>query len=159
MMGTTHAMIGLAAGLTLATAVHATPEAALVLAAAAGVGGLLPDMDHRGSMINRRVPFLILLSFWFPHRTVTHSLLVVVLLATLAVAGQSLQGVALVAGYGLHIAADMLTRSGVTLFYPLGNRAYLLPKPLRLTTGGLFEALIALGVFCLLLYQARLFLL
>jgi inner membrane protein len=153
MLGSTHAMIGVASGLALASVHHATPESALVLAVAAGIGGLLPDMDHRGSMINRRLPFLVLLTFWFPHRTITHSLAVVLLISALAIAAQSIQGIALVTGYSLHIAADMLTRRGVALFYPLEARAYLLPRPLRLNTGGLLEALIAAAVLLLVMWQ------
>lgn len=56
-------------------------------------------------------------------------------------------GLALALGYGLHIAADMLTRSGVALLWPLTRHAFgLLPKFLRFQTGSWWEGLTVLGV-------------
>jgi membrane-bound metal-dependent hydrolase YbcI (DUF457 family) len=63
-------------------------------------------------------------------------------------------GLAFTLGYALHIAADMLTRSGVPLFWPLFRRAFgLLPKFLRFETGSLWEWLVVLGFVTLTLWR------
>jgi inner membrane protein len=86
-----------------------------------------------------------LLIFWIPHRTLTHS---VIALAAVGAAALMLGifAVSFAAGYASHIAADMTTRNGVPLFYPLwGRRLHLLPPGFRLMTGGLIESLFATG--------------
>jgi membrane-bound metal-dependent hydrolase YbcI (DUF457 family) len=61
---------------------------------------------------------------------------------------------AIIFGYALHVLADMMTRTGVPLMYPLSTeRHYLLPRPLRLTTGGVVESIIAAAVSLLLVWQ------
>ncbi|MGF7059035.1 metal-dependent hydrolase [Brassicibacter mesophilus] len=53
MTGKTHIIVGIAAGLTLATG--CSLESGLILTAASAVGSLIPDLDHPRSKINQRV--------------------------------------------------------------------------------------------------------
>ncbi|MGB7416267.1 MAG: metal-dependent hydrolase [Thermosynechococcaceae cyanobacterium] len=93
----------------------------------AGLGGLLPDIDHPESTVGRRVKLLSLpLSAVFGHRGMTHSLLAVIIVGlTLAFVMQdgelqALQWVIapLCIGYLSHILGDGLTPSGVPLLWP-----------------------------------------
>ncbi len=151
MQGKTHMMVGMVAGLMLCQPL--TAPAGIILG---GIGGLLPDIDHPNSSISYRLPLLRLLTFWIPHRTGTHSLWA---------AGLMLLPGALIhpllfcfaAGYALHIAADMMTRKGVPVLYPITkNPLYLLPRGFRLVTGGFVEWMFRAAVillFAVLLLQ------
>lgn len=120
MMAHSHILFGVASwwGYCAATGHPATAAAS----ALAGVGALLPDLDHPQSALGRRVPFVsVPLARLVGHRGVTHSLL-----ATLAVAaalwrwsGQGADVIApLCVGYLSHLGGDMLTPSGVPLLWP-----------------------------------------
>lgn len=57
------------------------------------------------------------------------------------------------AGYGSHLIADMVTLSGLPILWPLyGEPLHLLPRGLRITTGGCIEWLIWFGVIALTVY-------
>jgi inner membrane protein len=168
MQGRTHALIGAAAGLTIALLKDATPGLALVAAGAGAIGGLLPDIDHPNSTICNRVPLIRLLTFWIPHRTLTHSIWLFIVLDALylmlmvSLPASPMQtiirwGSAIMAGYFLHILADMTTRQGVPIFSPVSDaRFYLLPRGFRLTTGGILESIIAACLTLLVMYQLAL---
>lgn len=147
-----------------------TPIAYLLLVAVITFGSLLPDIDHQSSRINRlfgtsRGLFGWLVHRFFrvfvgSHRTVTHygltwlllSLAVGILLPQLWPPGGP-YAVGFSIGYGLHIAADMLTERGVPVFGPLIKRRYtLVPDLLTFPTGSWREyatvaALIALTLW------------
>ena len=82
------------------------------------------------------------------HRGVLHSGLAVVLVAFLAELmggwlGYRDVGLALALGYASHvIIADAATIAGVPLLWPTPRRFHLLPRLLRVRTGGLVEKLI-----------------
>ena len=79
------------------------------------------------------------------HRTLTHSLLGVVLFALpvwLLLGGYPNVFYALVAGYASHLAADALNTRGVPLLWPLGGSFRLLPGGFK--SGGLIELFVAL---------------
>lgn len=129
---------------------------AVVLAAAA-LGALLPDIDHPESTIAHDVGlarghgwltdlvgggFRALLG---GHRGFTHSA-VMALLVSLAAAGlRPWLGAAplgFAAGYVSHIVADMLTKEGVRLWWPITRREVGLgPRWLRFRTGTVWEYL------------------
>lgn len=161
MQGRTHALMGAAAGLTLALTTHATLDLALVAATAGIIGGLLPDIDHPNSTICNRLPLIRIFTFWLPHRTLTHSAIAIIVLSvgyTAFVTRTASLPIgytgAIIFGYALHVLADMMTRTGVPLLYPFsGQRQYLLPRGFRLTTGGVVESIIAAAVSLLLVYQ------
>lgn len=102
-----------------------TPAIAEAFTAAAC--GLLPDLDKRQSIIGRLLPMISEpLDYHIGHRTLTHSLLF------LGGFGMTLWFVlpfgwwlAVITGASSHVFADMLTPSGVELFWPSKVRAVL----------------------------------
>ncbi len=81
------------------------------------------------------------------HRTLTHSLLGVVLftlLVRLLLGSYPNLSLALVAGYASHVFADALNTRGVPLLWPLGRPFRLLPGGIR--SGGATEYAVALAV-------------
>ena len=123
-----------------------------LLAAAAALGALLPDLDAAHSTIRslevtRGVrPFALpahLLHRALGHRRLLHSLLGLALALTLAVPLGlwlgSRPALALLLGYASHLAGDAATRSGIPLLFPNRRRWHLLPPPLRLVTGSQAE--------------------
>lgn len=123
--------------------------------AGAVIGSLLPDIDHPESKIayqaglaRGRGPLTDVAGFGLRalmggHRGFTHSALVASLIAIaglliLQPAGAAAIGFAL--GYLSHIAADMLTKEGVRLWWPFSRREVGIgPRALRFRTGSLIE--------------------
>jgi membrane-bound metal-dependent hydrolase YbcI (DUF457 family) len=154
MMGRTHALTGAAAWAVLAAAggVHG-PLPVLGGGAVCTVAALLPDLDSVGSAAARSLGFAskgvayIVRGCSGGHRHGTHSLLgggvfpgLVLWADSLApvMAGFPVPLVAAVGlGAGVHIAGDMLTVHGCPLLWPFTlRRFWLLPKALRISTGG-----------------------
>lgn len=158
MNGKTHLLIGTASGLGLAASAQADVRSALLLVASAALGSLLPDIDERHSKISRAAGFVRApAALLFKHRGFTHSMLAAFAVAVCAWLIHPLFGVGLFFGYALHLVADMLTRSGVPLFWPLRAHCRLLPKVLCMETDGNMEIavyVVAL-VACLILLQAN----
>ena len=145
MLGRTHALTGLAAGLTVAALAGLTATTPLPAYLVAAGAALLPDLDQPRSLANRTMatkPAHIFLRR-FTHRTFTHSLLALGLwFAALHVGWEyaNSQGVHLpfayvimaTVGWGSHIFADMFNKQGVQLFYPFtpfGLRFISMPIP------------------------------
>ncbi|MEO0837423.1 MAG: metal-dependent hydrolase [Cyanobacteria bacterium J06643_5] len=93
----------------------------------AGIGGLLPNLDHPKSVLGRKLWFISYpLSAVVGHRGITHSLLATVFMVITLILVTALPEynayrwaiAPLCVGYLSHIAGDMLTPSGVPLFYP-----------------------------------------
>ncbi len=85
------------------------------------LGALLPDIDHRESVISKWIyPVAWILSFFFRHRGIIHSIF---FLGGLFVAVSSFWGVAyafpLLAGFLSHIVIDSITVRGINYLYPL----------------------------------------
>jgi len=129
MLGITHAAGGAAIGAAVGAALGAPFEGAI----AGGLAALLPDIDHPGSVIGRRVPLLpVLLSVFAGHRGITHTAWFCAALTAAAWAGAAslgLKGAAFAAavasaflGSFSHLLLDGLTRSGVQPFMPLPPR-------------------------------------
>jgi inner membrane protein len=145
MMGNTHIIIGLSYGVSLIPAVtqnEYTPEQLGFIMCGLVVGSLLPDIDHPHSLISQKIPLVgKTISKLTTHRGLFHSIVGVGMmfvlwscLSVIVADGLTSVGIqqadnatryiasGLMAGYILHIIADMLTISGVKLFYPLkGN--------------------------------------
>jgi inner membrane protein len=161
---TTHAVFGIAA-LAGASLVAGT-EPPLYAYPVAVVAAWLPDVDNPRSTLGNGLsrmenPVLNVLSrplSWFlrassfvlvrtvGHRTLTHSLLGVLLFALpvwLLFGGFPNLFLALVAGYASHVFADALNTRGVPLLWPLGKPIRLLPGGIR--SGGVAEFFVALG--------------
>ena len=58
MMGKTHGLSGLAAGLALGAAMNASPGVRLLLGGVSLIGAYIPDIDHRKSTITKSIPLL-----------------------------------------------------------------------------------------------------
>jgi inner membrane protein len=96
--------------------------------AGVALGSLLPDIDHPQSFLGRRIPIIpqLIYDVW-GHRSITHSLLA---LTTLGIATAStlhfspylLLGNFI--GYLSHLLGDMLTKSGIPLFWPIEKKRY-----------------------------------
>ena len=96
-------------------------------------GSLLPDIDHPSSRIGRRMPIIShAVNTAFGHRGFTHSILALLLLTyglflLTGVIPEFLTGYylpfsfGLIIGYASHLLLDMITVSGIPLFYPFLN--------------------------------------
>jgi inner membrane protein len=125
MMGKTHLIAGLAAGVA-SIVVNDMPYPAIVLAGVA-VGSLAPDIDHPKSIISRKLRPVRWLASLFKHRGFFHSFIgwfAVVLAMTVLVSPVTsinsdisvMVGIfigAFAYGYILHIAMDAMTTQGV----------------------------------------------
>jgi inner membrane protein len=152
MMSLTHLTVS-----ALSTAIVLGVADPIVLGAGA-VAGLLPDVDVAKSPAGR---VLSPLSRWleqrFPHRSCTHSLLASLIvgagsygLVSAGIFSMQIAG-AIAIGYTAGYMADLVTKSGVQLFFPApvrcvvpGNRKF------RLSTGSSVEYAILVGALALL---------
>jgi membrane-bound metal-dependent hydrolase YbcI (DUF457 family) len=173
MLGPTHLLFGVAAFTAAEVAARAgsgetlfqsTPAGLLLGVSAAMLGALAPDLDAEDSTIHQELGWFSwpvkvgLALLGVKHRGVLHSgvaLLAVCLGAGLMgwQTGWWEVGLAFALGYISHVAvADALTISGVPLWWPVERRFHLLPRPLRVRTGGPVEKLVVLGMGVLLVW-------
>ena len=149
MMGHTHALIGSALALGVALSSHANTNETLLLVGVGAAAALIPDIDHPRAPIRRKLGFLGNVLFGrLKHRGITHTLIAIVAIAAGAfTALPPLIGEALVLGYISHILSDMLTVSGLPVFWPYKKDDYhLIPKRFCMTTNTWPEHLISLGL-------------
>ena len=162
MNATTHAVFGIAAlvGVSLFTG----DEPALYAYPAAAVAAWIPDVDNPRSRLGNGLSrtkspvldrlirplswSLKALSFVLfrtvGHRTLTHSLLgVLIFAAMVSPLAPLVPGLyaALITGYASHLFADALNMRGIPLFWPLGKPLKLLPGGVR--SGGAAEFVVA----------------
>jgi membrane-bound metal-dependent hydrolase YbcI (DUF457 family) len=140
------------------------PTGPLLCLGAATVGALLPDLDAGESTIQQQLGVLGGIAhsglglLGLKHRGVLHSgLATVIVLALSTYIGCRLgyfdAGLALGLGYGSHVViADALTIAGVPLFWPSARRFHLLPRFLRVRTGGPAEWLVFVLAVALLIW-------
>ena len=171
MNATTHAIFGAAA--VAGVALLAGDDPPLYVYPAAVVAAWLPDLDNPRSRlgnglsrrknrvlnaISRPLSWVLRITSFtlyrtVGHRTLTHSLLGVVLFVALVSLVASLSSdlfVALVAGYASHLVADALNTKRVPLLWPAGRRFRLLPGGIR--SGGAAEFVVALAVAAAAVY-------
>lgn len=173
MLGKTHLVIGLTtlAGLNAVTPLvqphrvdNRIPAGPLLCMLATILGSLAPDLDADEAQVQTELGEVgLAVSTWLrawgvQHRGLTHSgLMLLVVLAASAglgwVAGYPDVGLAFGLGYLSHLVADSLTLAGTPLLWPLRSAKpfHLLPRPLRLRTGGPVEPLVFLLVTALLI--------
>jgi inner membrane protein len=131
---------------------------------AVSLGALLPDIDHPQALLAQWKPAgkggplgmwrlfrpLVLPSVMaretLGHRGALHSLAAALVVCTAAeflaqAAGAPGFGTTLAWGYAAHLLADMATRRGIPLLWPLTRRRVALPRPVTVRTGGFGEAL------------------
>lgn len=114
-----------------------------------------PDVDHSGSMINRKFFVFRIFSFLFKHRGFMHSIFFALILFLIARHfGYDDIGYGVMVGFLAHLLADGLTKSGVRMFYPLFKfrmRGFI-------KTGGLLEKVLFIAIVILIILKvARLY--
>ena len=119
------------------------------------LSSLLPDIDHPGSWLGRRLKIIsVPLSNIIGHRGFTHSLLAVFLIVYCLLSyfyNLNYILLAIFIGYLSHILADFLTKSGVPLLWPAKNRFFM--PILAFRTGSYVEYLVT-AAFALLVFWA-----
>jgi len=138
MEGKTHIVGGLAAGALYLNLGGAVGHEALFFGSLA-LGALIPDIDHTGSLIGRKVPLIDnIISTVFGHRSFTHSLLFLVLAFFLFQQTSWPKDIELgiLMGMFSHMVLDMLTKQGVKFLWPLKIEIGI---PGGIRTGGAIE--------------------
>lgn len=165
MQGHTHALFGVT---TLAIANHlagfiephmirGVPTGMAVCAGVALLGALLPDIDAEEATIKSELGLVGrmlgggLSLFGVKHRGLTHRGVIALLVVGVGMVMGDLwgwpdAGLAFGLGWVSHILADGMTVSGVPLLWPWKKDFHLLPKPLRVRTGGPVEGLIFMTI-------------
>lgn len=143
MTGKTHIMGGIAATTAYAYYSNYDPTALIISGA---IGSIIPDICHGGSKIGRRFPILSnIINAIFGHRTITHSLIFLVLIGyilTLITDNQSIiMGV--VIGMASHLILDACTKNGIKLLYPASVTIRL---PITTRTGGTVENIVLIAL-------------
>ncbi|MCL1694318.1 metal-dependent hydrolase [Lysinibacillus sp. BPa_S21] len=119
MQGNTHIVGGITASLAFAQISNDNP---FILVGAGVIGALLPDICHGGSKIGRKFPIISKsVNMLFGHRSFTHSLLFLFLVALLLHIFVPYEPVTagILIGMASHIFLDMGTKKGVKLFFPV----------------------------------------
>lgn len=123
-MAGSHVVVGLAAWTWVAPQLGLPTLDPLALGLAT-VGALAPDIDHPSSWVGRRLPVISRpLAAMIGHRGVTHSLVAVVA-CVVFLRWEGLRRAVvdpMVVGYLSHLAADLLTTSGLRLTWPSSKR-------------------------------------
>jgi membrane-bound metal-dependent hydrolase YbcI (DUF457 family) len=103
------------------------------------LGALLPDIDHPSSIIGSICsPISSAINRYFGHRTLTHSLAFVAIIATVFMPLILLNWhyyIAIIAGCISHIISDGFNVSGVPLLYPNKRIFYFLPEGFLIKAG------------------------
>lgn len=140
MMAKTHIISGLLVGGLMLQSPMLTVDNPAVFVVAAGLGSLLPDIDHPQSLIAQFIPIVgAFISRLVSHRGFFHSVFGSIVIFfimgmvipdfkesytltenNLTVGGYATVWHGLLLGYWVHILGDLLTVSGVKLLYPAG---------------------------------------
>ena len=108
----------------------------------ATLASLLPDICHTQSKIGRRFKVISFVRLIFGHRTFTHSILFIAIIAFLLqiIQTPNYYMAAIIIGLVSHVILDMITPKGVKLFYPL---PFNVKTPIQFKTGGLVDLSLA----------------
>ena len=119
----THIAGAIALTLLVDTQLTLTPKQELLLYSSCVLGALIPDIDHPTSKINKCNPFTGIIGDLIGHRTLTHSLLGL-LIFNLILYIVNFKSIVLGfnIGYISHLLLDMMTVSGIPLLYPNKKR-------------------------------------
>lgn len=122
MTGKTH----IATGFLVASIIPTNNIGAILICA----GSLLPDIDHGNAIIGKKFKFI---SKILKHRHFTHSIVFALICGVFSPY--------LAVGVMTHIIADMMTKQGVKLFYPI-KRSVRLPLAKYNSTNSIFESVL-----------------
>lgn len=135
MLAHTHVVIGLAVGLYLKEFTQTlAPESTFIYYAVLLIASILPDIDHRGSTLNRTLTITKVIPWFFKHRGIFHSAWPLLIGATVLLFFVPVAGIAYFIGYTSHLLTDSLTKAGVNWLYPSNFK---IRGPLH--TGGIGE--------------------
>ncbi|MFH1971865.1 MAG: metal-dependent hydrolase [archaeon] len=136
MMFKTHLVIGVLLGLVLVSLLN--PVYPVLFFGVLVLASLLPDIDTPKSKVGKKVGIVSnILNVTLGHRGLMHSIYLPAVVAIFGVLfGFPLIGYAFAIGYMIHLIADMFTKDGIHLFYPVLNiRGFI-------TTGSIWESFI-----------------
>lgn len=129
MTGRTHLVGGIVLGIIVARLIQLPNDITTLLIwyGSCGLGGLLCDIDHPNSLINKytlEIPYV--LTGRMKHRTFTHSILfsVISLIITLLLTQNMVITIGLFVGIWSHLLLDMLNPTGVPYLYPFNSHKY-----------------------------------
>ncbi|EHJ09211.1 metal-dependent hydrolase [Staphylococcus simiae] len=143
MTGKTHASCGVLVGALTTQYFHTDLFSSVTIIIIATIASLLPDICHTQSKIGRRFKVIsFFIRLFIGHRTFTHSILFIILIASLLhlIYTPIYYMAAVIAGLASHIILDMLTPKGVKLLYPL---PFDIKSPITFKTGGLLDLSLA----------------
>ncbi len=153
MNGTTHLLAGITAGVALSYQQQLPLSLTALCCCAGGLGGLLPDLDHKNSTIAHKAwASGNMVAHLTTHRGFLHTpvfavgLLLVLQPVLQEIFHQSIPPeplLALLFGMLSHLLLDMLNPAGIPLFYPLSRKRFHL---LRLRSHG--KSNWVFGFFC-----------
>lgn len=115
------------------------------------LGSVFPDIDDGKSKMKKASGIIgSVISFFFKHRGIFHSLLfALVSLGLISFFWKSYYGWAFFMGYLIHLLSDALTPHGITFFYPFSN--FKLRGPIRV--GSIGETIILIGLILLIVKE------
>ena len=117
------------------------------------LGSILPDIDERDSTINQWTGiFGRIISFFFKHRGIFHSLFLALLLFfSISVYWSTYYATALLLGYIAHLVGDSFSPSGIQMFYPFSQFKFKGP----MKVGGFMEWVIVILLVVLVIVVLR----
>jgi len=123
------------------------------------IGSTFPDIDEPNSYIGNKLSFIsyLIQAIGIKHRTLTHWLIVPLLLISGAYYISSYYLLAFALGLFLHTIGDLITNTGIRgYFFPIlpNTKIVLLPEILRFDTFSITEIVIN---FCLFILNAYLY--
>ena len=143
MTGKTHASCGFLVGALAIEYYETDLFISVTVVTLAIISSLLPDICHAQSRIGGRFKFIsIIIRLLFGHRTFTHSILFVSIIAALLYMIQTPNYylITIICGLLSHVILDMLTPRGVKLLYPIPIS---IKFPVQFKTGGLVDLSLA----------------
>ena len=148
MIGINHVIFGVAAWAGASEIIVGPPSP--ISMAVVALAAVLPDIDHPGSWVGRRVPVLPWILAIFPHRSLGHAGVIGV--AMLVVAAIGGVGLAFAWGWCSHLLGDFCTPSGIPV-WP-GGKSY---SARIFQTGSALEYIIVWGFSFIIIIGIRLF--
>lgn len=79
------------------------------------LGSIFPDIDNNQTLLGK---IFKPLTFWIPHRTITHCIYPIILLITLSIYFDSMYLFSFTMGYFLHIWEDSFSKMGIAWWRP-----------------------------------------
>lgn len=152
MNGKTHSLIGISIGIATSQLLQTSIQDSIILTACCTIGALLPDIDYAHSTISKFIP-LNPIPLFTSHRGILHHP-AVPLIYFLIIHMYSWNLYTIMFGVGIilgHLVPDMLNPTGI----PLTSKhdLYLLPKFLRIPTGGIREFAFQVVIGTIIIYQ------